>query len=276
MATPAQIAANRPQRISETLAAHWPEFAVEGALLGIFMISACFFGIALEHPDSPVRIAIQSAVIRRMLMGLAMGTTAIALVYSPWGSRSGAHFNPAVTLAFLRLKKINAQDALFYIVAQFIGGTLAVLLLKVQLATLLADSHVAYVVTVPGAFGVSTAALAELVISFLLMTVVLNVANSKLARFTGLSAGVLVATYITFEAPLSGMSMNPARSFSSAMPSGNWTAFWIYLFVPPVGMIAAAELFHWTTAHHRGLCAKLHHHNSQRCIHCGANEGRQS
>lgn len=276
MTATAKLALNRTLPIGETLAAHWQEFAIEGALLGMFMVSACCFGILLEHPALPVRSMIQSALLRRSLMGIAMGATAIALVYSPWGKKSGAHFNPAVTLAFLRLRKIAATDAIFYIVAQFTGGTVAVLLLKTQLASALSDGHVGYVATVPGRFGIGTAAFGEFVISFLLMTVVLNVANSSVARFTGAFAGLLVASFITFEAPISGMSMNPARSFSSALPSGNWTAFWIYMVVPPVAMVAAAEIFHRSAEHHHAVCAKLHHDNDQRCIHCGANGGKQS
>src|SRR3989304_987347 len=80
--------------------------------------------------------------------------------------------------------------------------------------------------------------------SFLLMTVVLAASNTpRLARRTGLFAGVLVAAYITVEAPLSGMSLNPARTFASALPASVWTAFWVYLAAPPLGMLLAAELY---------------------------------
>jgi aquaporin Z len=100
-----------------------------------------------------------------------------------------------------------------------------------------------------------------------LMSVVLFVINSDHAKYTGLFAGVLVATFITFEAPLSGMSMNPARSLASAIPSQQWMAFWIYLTAPVLGMQLAAAV-------HRAkrpnvACAKLMHSSSQRCIHCG-------
>ena len=79
---------------------HWPEYLMEAALLGLFMISACAFTVLLEFPGSPVRQAVPDPGIRRFLTGLAMGTTAIALIYSPWGKQSGAHFNPAMTLTF--------------------------------------------------------------------------------------------------------------------------------------------------------------------------------
>src|SRR5207237_5064215 len=82
--------------------------------LGAFLFSACFFAVLLEHPASPVRAAIPSALERRALMGLAMGLTAILLIYSPPGKRSGAHLNPSVTLAFLRLGRLPLWDAALY------------------------------------------------------------------------------------------------------------------------------------------------------------------
>src|SRR5438093_4734940 len=86
------------------------------------MISAGLFTILLHHPGSPVLNFIPSEFTRRMLTGIAMGSTAIALVFSPLGKRSGAHFNPAVTLTSWRLGKVKNWDALFHIIAQFTGA----------------------------------------------------------------------------------------------------------------------------------------------------------
>jgi aquaporin Z len=86
------------------------------------------------------------------------------------------------------------------------------------------------------------------------------------ARYTPLFAGALVATYITLEAPLSGMSMNPARTFGSALAAQLWTSLWIYFTAPPLGMLAAAEAYRWQQGAHAVRCAKLHHHNDKRCI----------
>src|SRR5256886_16741535 len=105
------------------LCEHWPEYLCEAAELGLFMISAGMFTILLHHPGSPVLNFIPSEFTRRMLTGIAMGSSAIALVFSPLGKRSGAHFNPAVTLTFWRLGKVKNWDAVFYIVAQFIAGS---------------------------------------------------------------------------------------------------------------------------------------------------------
>src|SRR5262249_5048552 len=161
--------------------------------------------------------------------GMAMGLTAISIIYSPWGKRSGSHINPSTTLMFFRLGKIEKPDALFYMFAQFTGGALGVLLASLLLGPWLMKPPVHYVVTTPGRFGVTVAFAAEIIISFLLMTMVLNVSNTRsINRYTGLFAGLMVATYISFEAPVSGMSMNPARTFSSALLALHFQALWLY------------------------------------------------
>lgn len=234
------------------------------------MISACAFGTLIENPVSPVRQAISDPLLRRVLMGIAMGSTAIGIIYSPWGKQSGAHINPSITLAFFRLGKVKIWDAIFYIVAQFIGGSLGVIIAAVFLGSLLADPAVNYVATLPGMYGVGTAFVAEVVISFILMTMVLSVSNTpNLHRFTGLYAGLLVATYITLEAPVSGMSMNPARTFGSAFSARTWTALWLYFTAPTLGMLLAAEFYLRMKGRQAVSCAKLHHENNKRCIFCG-------
>jgi aquaporin Z len=253
----------------DALRRHWPEYLMEAAGLGLFMISACVFGTLLEHPASPVRQAIESALLRRVLMGLAMGGTAITLIYSPWGKQSGAHLNPAVTLTFFRLGKVAGWDAVFYGLSQFVGGTAGVVVVALVLGNAQADPAVHYVVTAPGRWGDAVAFLGEVAITFVLMAVVLVVSNSApLARYTGLFAGSLVATYITFEAPLSGMSMNPARTFASAVAAHDWTALWIYFTAPPLGMLAAAQVYLRLRGRRAVSCAKLHHQNTKRCIFC--------
>ena len=255
-----------------SLRAHWVEYVIEAGLLGGFMIAACVFGALLEYPGSPVRQQIDSAMLRRLLMGVAMGGTAILLIYSPFGKRSGAHFNPAVTATFYRLNKVRTWDAIFYIAFQFVGGLVGTILAASFLGKAITDPHVRYVVTA-GNFGPVAAFAAEIVITFVLMTTVLAFsANEKLTRRTGLAAGLLVALFITIEAPYSGMSMNPARTLASAIPANFYQFIWIYFTAPPLGMLAAAQAHLWRKGHHAG-CAKLHHANSKRCIFCGANGG---
>jgi aquaporin Z len=248
--------------------AHWPEYLMEGALLGLFMISACAFTVLLEHPASAAHLSVPDPFQRRGLMGLAMGATAAAIIYSPWGKRSGAHINPATTLTFLRLGKVEAPDALFYGVAQFAGALGGCLAAGAVLRGLVRHPLVNYAVTRPEpGGGVGRAFFAEVLIAFLLMTVVLAVSNDpRTNRWTGVAAGVCVALFITFEAPVSGMSMNPARTFGSAAAAMRWDHLWIYLVAPPLGMLAAAELRLRLTGARSVLCAKLHHENSHRCI----------
>ncbi|MFL5274104.1 MAG: MIP/aquaporin family protein, partial [Anaeromyxobacteraceae bacterium] len=199
---------------------HWPEYAIEAGGLGAFMISACAFGVLIFHPDSPAYALFASDLARRAAMGAAMGSTAIAIIYSPWGRRSGAHINPSTSLAFLRLGKISRADAAFYVAAQFFGAITGVAIAWALLGARLAHPSTRFVATVPGPAGALVAFVAEVAISFVLMSVVLAVSSSRFQRLTGLCAGALVALYITVEAPISGMSMNPARSFGSAAFAG--------------------------------------------------------
>jgi aquaporin Z len=251
--------------MTRALREHWPEYLCEAAELGIFMISAGLFTILLHHPRSPVLDSIPSEFTRRMLTGIAMGGTAIALVFSPLGKRSGAHFNPAVTLTFWCLGKLMNWDALFYILAQFIGAIAGVFVVTLFAEEAVSHPTVNYAATLPGMRGVIVAFIAEFVIAFVLMSVVLRVSNTPhLARYTGLFAGALVATYITFESPLSGMSMNPARTFGSAFIGQLWMGLWIYFTAPVLAMQLAAVLY--LRGKGTVYCAKYHHHNSQRCI----------
>ena len=257
-----------------SLSSHWPEYLMEAGLLAAFMVLACIFGVLYEFPNSPAHQAIMSGFLRRLLRGTSMGLTAIAIIYSPWGKQSGAHINPSVTLTFFRLGKIRGWDALFYIASQFTGSALGVILAAFFLGRALADPAVRYVVTVPGPTGTWVALLSEFTIAFGLMSVILYFSNHhRLDRYTGLFVGLLIAIYVTVEAPFSGMSMNPARTVGSALPPMIWDRLWIYLTAPPLGMFAAAELYLWRSGRTAVKCCKLQHDNDKRCIFCGLNEG---
>lgn len=263
----------------DALRRHWPEYLMEAAGLGLFMVSAGLFATLLWYPGSPIAQAVSDGVLRRGLMGLLMGLTAIALIYSPWGQQSGAHLNPAVTLTFWRLGKVATWDAVFYALAQFAGGALGVLVVLALLGAIFADPPVSYLATMPGSAGVAGALLAEAAISFGLMVTILLTTNAPaLMRLTGVFAGGLVALYITFEAPLSGMSMNPARTLASALPGQLFDALWIYFVGPAAGMLLAVEAYRLIRRTPDVVCAKLNHHTHRRCIfRCGyaAREGQR-
>ncbi len=238
--------------------------------LGMLMLSAGVFATLLEFSGSPLRQAISDPNIRLALMGLAMGLTVIGIIYSPWGQQSGAHINPAVTLTFLRVRTVAPWDALFYIIAQLVGGTLGVLLAAILLGGMFTEPSVSYIVTVPGPTGMPIAFLAEFLLSLGLMLGILFFMNTKrLARLTGLAAGIIVAAFVTVEAPLSGMSINPARTFASGVSSGVWKHAWIYYTAPILGMLAAVEIYRLLKRRPTFRCAKLDHPDHKRCIHCG-------
>jgi aquaporin Z len=254
----------------DALRRHWRELLIEGALLGLFMISAATFCVLLEHPSSPIRRALPDANLRRALMGIAMGATAVALIYSPWGKRSGAHMNPAVTLTFWRLGKVRGTDAALYAGSQLVGGLLGAGIAAFLLKGSLADPAVHFVVTAPGPRGALVALFAEVFISFVLMSTVLASSTSRrLAPFTGVFCGGLVALFITFEAPLSGMSMNPARSLASAVPAGDFMALWVYFLAPPLGMLLAVEVRRVAGLASSAFCGRLSPHGRARCPFCG-------
>jgi aquaporin Z len=246
---------------------HWPEYLMEAAELACFMISACVFTVLFQHPTSPIRTALPNETLRRVLTGIAMGLTAISIFHSPWGKRSGAHLNPSVTLTFYSLGKIQGRDAFFYILAQFVGGVGGVGVASLLMGAALGHPEVNYAATTPGPNGPWVAFGAEFAISFLMITAVLTFSNTRhLARWTTVIAGALVATYISIEAPLSGMSMNPARTLGSSVWAASFRALWVYFTAPVLGMLLAARIYVSRHGAHRIFCAKLHHHNDQRCI----------
>jgi aquaporin Z len=246
---------------------HWPEYVIEAGARGCFMISACVFGALLGHPSSPIVNAVPSPVVRRIMMGTLMGLTLMAIVHSPWGRRSGAQMNPVLTLTFFRLGRSAPRDAAAYIVAQFVGGALGVMVAAAMLGSALAAPGVMYVVTEPGMLGVAIAFVSELIISAIMMTMVLRTtASDRWKRYTGLLAGILVAVYIAVESPLSGMSMNPARTVASALAAHHWVGVWIYFVAPLIGMLMAAELFARARGRAKIPCGKIMH--AEPCLFC--------
>jgi len=260
-----------PATAREALRRHWFLYVYEGAELAWFMVAACVATVLLFGAGSVGVRLIASAAVRRLVMGAAMGGTAVMIIHSPMGKRSGAHFNPAITLTYLWLGKIGAWDALGYVVGQFVGGVAGVGLVKIVMGRALAQPSVDYAVTVPGIFGTAGAFGAELFMASLLMGTVLWMTNRpRLAGYTGYVMGVLITGYVFFFAPVSGFSINPARTVGSAVWAGVWTAEWVYFVAPLVGMFGAAGLYvHWFGLE-SVLCAKLHAAPSVLCpFACG-------
>ena len=251
------------------LRTHWKVYSMEAVCLGLFMISASLFGTLLEYPNSIVHQSIPNDFIRLCLMGLAMGVTATSIIYSPMGKLSGAHMNPAVTFTFVRLGKVKLTDAFYYSLFQCLGGIAAVTIMSFIIGNAFKDPHVNYIVTVPGKYGEVYAFIIEVFIAFCMMTMVLTTSNHPaLSKYTGIISGFLVMSYVILSGPISGFSMNPARTIASAVPAMQYTSFWIYMVAPFLGMLSAAELFKRSKG--KVICAKFHHSKSYLCIfNCG-------
>lgn len=233
------------------------------------MMVAGAVSVLLAAPDLPLLPGIPAAPQQRIVAGIVLGLTAIAIIQSPWGRRSGAHLNPAVTLTFWRLGRVKPWDAVFYILAQVTGAAIGVQLLILALGHGFTDPPVNYIETIPGPAGTAAAFVAEACIAAGMMTTVLLLsASPRWARWTGLAAGALVAAYIAIEAPISGMSLNPARTLATNVPAMQWRSLWVYLIASPLGMLLAAGAIE-TWRGPRRACAKLLHTPDQRCIHCG-------
>ena len=250
-----------------SLRLHWPEYVMEFTETGFYLFFTCVFATLFQHPASPIRHLLPNNIVRRACFGISVGATIVALVLTPWGKQSGAHLNPAMTFTFYRLGKVEFRDAIFYGVAQFAGATAGVIIATFLLLGAPGDPTIRYAATLPGIYGAGLAFIAEVVISFALMLTILFASNhNSLSRYTSYFVGTLYAIFITFETPLSGMSMNPARTFGSAFRGRYWHALWVYFLAPILGMLVAAELFLWVRGGIGSYCAKLHHANEKRCI----------
>lgn len=219
------------------------KYTDEALGLGVFMFSAGFFDAVFEYPGLPFYHELSSALFRRFLVGLSMGLTALYIFTSGFGKRSGAYINPAITVVRYFLKDINGRDGVFYILFQFAGGSLGMWLVVLLFPRWMAHPAVNYIVTAPGKAGLAVAFAMESLISFLLILVVLLMEHrAGLVKYTPWVVSGLITLFITVEAPFSGMSMNPARTFASAIVAGQWKAFWLYCAAPLMGMGAGVGL----------------------------------
>jgi len=159
------------------------------------------------------------------------------MIYS-FGSISGAHINPAVTIAFSFTEIFNRKDLIPYIIAQIIGAILASATLK-----FLFQTHQNLGATIP-AGDWSQSFILEIILTYFLMLVIIFVSQNKsVTQFTGIAVGATVALEALFAGPICGASMNPARSIAPAIVSGNVAELWIYILAPILGAVLAS--FTW-------------------------------
>ncbi|OLO27554.1 aquaporin [Priestia megaterium] len=171
-------------------------------------------------------------------VAITFGLVVLALIYS-FGHISGAHFNPAVTLAFLFLGEINKREATLYLLTQLIAASAS------SITLLFMFGDVANLgATLPSGSWTQSFVL-EFVLTFVLMMVILTSAvhGKAVKAFAGMAIGATVALEAMFGGPISGASMNPARSFGPAIVSGTVSTLWIYLIATVLGAISAAFIY---------------------------------
>ena len=241
------------------LSAYLSEFAGTAIVLFIGVSAVAF----MWGPGSPVPV-VPNGALRRLLTGILFAGGATAVVYSPLGQMSGGHINPAVTLAFWRLGKVPTRDAVLYVVMQFLGAFVGAYAAGVAWGHLTVG--VQYAATVPGdGYNSAGALAAETVITFLLVFLIFVCLNKpRIAPRTGLLAGSLVALLVMIEAPITGTSLNPARTLGPAVLSGNYRALWVYFAGPVAGALIAVAAFsgQWGK---QTVCAKLYHTEKYPC-----------
>ena len=238
------------------------EFSGTGAL----MFCICLFGTILYSNASPMTRFALSRPESAAIMGMGVAGTTLLIIRSPFGRRSGAHFNPAITLTYLCLGRIHRWDALYYVAVQFSGALCGVFIARQILGPALSSDPVRYVVTVPGSYGRGVAFISEFLLSALLMGVVLFATNHRtLARFSPFMVAAVTVLYFTICSSISGFSVNPARTFSSAIFAWIWWGIWIYFIAPFLGMLAAAGIYIRTFGPTRVYCAKVFHDLRSTC-----------
>ena len=194
------------------------------------------FALVFAGCGAIVTDAARDGLLGTVGVALVFGLVIMAMIYAT-GHLSGAHINPAVTIAFTLTRHFPGRDAIAYIAAQLVGATLAAFVLLFAWPEAPADLGA----TVPSV-EVGTALLYEVLMTAILMFVIISVATD--ARAVGAGAAIAIGGTVALDAifggPLTGASMNPARSFGPALASGTWTDFWIYLVGPIAGALLGA------------------------------------
>lgn len=209
-------------------------------------------------PTSPIAPHLHSTSARLLLTGLLFAGTGSLVALSPIGRRSGAHLNPAVTLAFWTQHKVHPHDLAGYVTAQLLGAITAAAGLRV------AWNHRAHVLhlgaTQPGHgfTPIEAAGLEMLMTAALILMIFFFTSSTRTARWTPLGNWLLVATLVWQGAPYTGTSLNPARSLAPALLAPELRHLWVYIVGPLSGAILAAGIFA-TFRSTTTLTAKLFH-----------------
>ena len=258
------------QRIQDSLTqwrSHLPEYSAEliGTAFNIFVgFSIITFdfgkGLPMEHlvPNSSVRLLIN---------GLIFAGSGSLFAISPLGKLSGAHLNPCLSLAFWVQGKMYKQDLVGYIIAQFLGASVGTWLVVVVWGRYAASVNNG--VTLPGdGYALWYVFLAEVLMTCLLvLSIFIFLSSRRLMRWTPLMTWLLVALMVWQGAPISGTSLNTARSIGPALVTPLWRDQWLYCVAPPLGALLAVGIFQLLSVGKRQLLTgKLFHTPNYRCI----------
>ena len=226
---------------------HAPEYIAE------FLGTGCmvFFGLSAVVFDFGAGLPMSQWVpdhsLRLLITGLLFAGTGSLVVISPLGRLSGGHINPSVSLAFFLQGKMRTVDFLGYVVAQMLGGIAGAAALSGVWKKYAASVNDG--MTLPGAgwplwavFGWEVA-----MTGLLVFLIFFFVSSRRLMRWTPFMTWLLIAGMVWLEAPISGTSLNPARSFGPALVSGNWKDQWLYAVAPPLGGVLGLLLFNIAT-----------------------------
>jgi aquaporin Z len=239
----------------------WRLFFSELIGTGLLVLGGLSVVILMFGEGSPLVQWMPNERLRMVLSSLLFGAIGSAIALSRIGKESGAHINPAVTLGFWMMRKLDLRAASGYIIAQLVGASLGALPL---LAWGSMGQSVAFGATIPGA-GYSTSAvlMGEVITTFgLIATLCIFLGFHQLRPYTPLVIPFLYAVMVPLEAHISGTSTNPARTFGPALISGRWDGWWIYWVGPLVGMMMAVAIF--SSFARRIEVAKLYHFESDR------------
>lgn len=239
----------------------WRLFLSELVGTAVLVLVGLSLVIVMFGDGSPVARVVPNEALRRLITGFLFGTTGALIALSPVGKVSGAHINPAVSVGFWLMRKLDAKIALGYVFAQLAGAFLGALPL---LAWGSMGYSVAYGATLPGeGYSMLTVLLGEVVTTFAMISLLCVFLGFRRIRpFTPALFPFLYAVMVCVEAPISGTSTNPARSFGPAIISGHWQGCWIYWAGPLIGMFLACIACSMLA--NRIEVAKLYHFDSDR------------
>jgi len=252
-----------PRMLNDQNGGHfpWRLFASELVGTALLVLVGLSLVVLMFGAGSPILLVLPDEGLRRLITGFLFGTTGALIALSPVGKESGAHINPAVTLGFRLMGKLDLRTTLGYIVAQLIGavvGSLPLLLWGTM------GKSVAFGATLPGSgTTLSTALLGEVITTFTMVALLSVFLGFRTIRpFTPAIFPPLYAIMVWAEAPISGTSTNPARSLGPSIISGQWQGWWIYWIGPIAGMLLAVIACSFLAK--RIEVAKLYHFESDR------------